>query len=75
MQYNRDDPSLKEGTIFSSALDYMNALATFSIKTQSEFVIDKSDPTRLTVHCAYKRCRWRMHASLMRHNTLFQVLT
>ena len=56
VQYNRDDPSLKEGTIFSSAIDYRNALATFSIKTQSEFVIDKSDSTRLTVHYAYKRC-------------------
>ena len=74
VQYNRDDPSLKEGTIFSSAIDCRNALATFSIKTQSEFVIDKSDSTRLTVHCAYKRCQWRMHASLMRHITLFQVL-
>ena len=75
VQYNRDDPSLKEGTVFSSALDCRNALATFSIKTQCEFVIDKSDPGRLTVHCAYKRCRWRMHASLMRNSTLFQVLT
>ena len=74
VQYNRDDPSLKEGTIFSSAIDCRNALATFSIMTQSEFVIDKSDRTRLTVHCAYKRCQWRMHASLMRHNTLFRVL-
>ena len=75
VQYNRDDPSLKEGTIFSSALDCRNALATFSIKTQSEYVVDKSDPTRLTVHCAYKRCRWRMHASLMRNSSLFQVQT
>ncbi|KAE8817387.1 hypothetical protein D1007_05084 [Hordeum vulgare] len=73
VKYNRDDPSSKEGTIFSSALDCINALATFLMKTQSEFVIDKSDSTRLTVHCAYKRCQWRMHASLVRDITLFQV--
>ncbi|KAE8779897.1 hypothetical protein D1007_47007 [Hordeum vulgare] len=34
VQYNRDYPSLQEGTIFSSALDSRNALATFSINTQ-----------------------------------------
>ena len=73
VQYNRDDPSLQEGTIFSSALDYRNALATFIIKTQSEYKVDKSDPTRPRVHCAYKRCKWRMHASLMRHSSLFQA--
>ncbi|KAE8781279.1 Far1 [Hordeum vulgare] len=55
VQYNRGDPSLQEETIFHSALDCRNALATFSIKTQSEFVMDKSDSSRLTVHYAYKR--------------------
>ena len=75
VQYCRDDPSLKEGTVFSNALENMTALSTFPKKAQSEFVIDKSDPSRLTVYCAYKRCRWRIHASLMRHSTLFQVLT
>ena len=74
VQYNRDDPSLAEGTIFSDVIDCRNALATFSIKTQSEFIIDKSEPSRLTVHCAYKRCKWRMHASRMRNSTLFQVI-
>ncbi|KAE8776792.1 hypothetical protein D1007_50525 [Hordeum vulgare] len=32
-----------------------NALATYAIKTQSEFKIEKSEPGRLTVHCAYRR--------------------
>ncbi|KAE8806014.1 Myosin-15 [Hordeum vulgare] len=57
VHYNKDDPSLAEGTIFSDVLDCRNALATFAIKTKSEFVIDKSEPGRLTVHCAYKRCQ------------------
>ena len=74
VQFNRDDPSLVEGTIFSDVIECRNALATFSIKTQSEFKIDKSEPGRLTVHCAYPRCKWRMHASLMRNSKLFQVL-
>lgn len=66
---------MAEGTIFSDVIECRNALATFSIKTQSEFKIDKSEPGRLTVHCAYTRCKWRMHASLMRNSRLFQVLT
>ncbi|KAE8811519.1 hypothetical protein D1007_11572 [Hordeum vulgare] len=44
VQFNRDDPSLAEGTIFSHVIECKNALATFSIKTQSEFKIDKSEP-------------------------------
>ena len=49
VQFNRDDPSLAEGTIFSDVIECRNALATFSIKTQSEFKIDKSEPGRLAV--------------------------
>ncbi|KAE8793213.1 hypothetical protein D1007_32220 [Hordeum vulgare] len=65
VQYNRDDPSLAEGTIFSDIIDCRNALATFSIKTQSEFIIDKSEPSRLTVHCAYERCQSEQDSSHM----------
>ena len=41
VQFNRDDPSLAEGTIFSDVIECRNALATFSIKTQSEFNLTK----------------------------------
>jgi hypothetical protein len=36
-------------------------------------VVDKSDTTRSKVHCAYSRCRWRMHASTMWNSTVIQV--
>lgn len=32
VQYNMDDPSLLEGTIFSDAIECRNALATFHYK-------------------------------------------
>ena len=73
VHFNRDDPSLAEGTIFSDVVECRNALATYAIKTQSEFKIDKSEPGRLTVHCAYRRCKWRMHASFLKNTKLFQV--
>ncbi|KAE8819350.1 hypothetical protein D1007_02852 [Hordeum vulgare] len=54
VHFDRDDPSLAEGTIFSHVVECRNALATYAIKTQSEFKIDKSEPGRLRVHCAYR---------------------
>jgi hypothetical protein len=73
IQYDRDNSSLNEGSLFPSMVDCRNALATYCIKGEYDFVIDKSEPNRLTVHCAYRRCRWRMHASPLRNSTLIQV--
>jgi len=73
IEYDRDNPSLEEGAIFPSMVDCRNALATYCIKGEFDFEIDKSEPSKLRVHCTYKRCRWRMHASLMRNSTLVQV--
>ena len=75
MMYDRENPSIAEGVVFPSALDCRNAVATFSIQHEVEFKILKSDPTRFSVYCAFPRCRWRLHASVMRNCTLFQVLT
>ena len=73
IEYDRDNPSLEEGAIFPSMVDCRNALATYCIKGEFDFEINKSEPSRLRVHCTYERCRWRMHASLMRNSTLVQV--
>jgi hypothetical protein len=73
IEYDRDNPSLDEGIKFSLMVDRRNALATYCIKGEYDFVIDKSEPNRLSVHYAYKRCRWRMHASPMRNSSVIQV--
>jgi hypothetical protein len=73
IEYDRDNPSIKEGSIFPSMTDFRNALATYCIKGEFDFVIDKSEPSRLTVHYAYQRCKWRMHTSPMRNSTVIQV--
>ena len=74
MMYDRDNPSIGEGVVFPSAIDCRNAVATFSITTETEYITLKSDQRRFTVKCASDRCKWRLHASLMRRSTLFQVL-
>ncbi|KAE8812206.1 hypothetical protein D1007_10815 [Hordeum vulgare] len=71
--YDRENPCIAEGVVFPSAVDCRNAVASFSIKSETEFLTLKSDPTRFTVKCAYERCKWRLHASLMRNSTLFQI--
>ncbi|KAG8047305.1 hypothetical protein GUJ93_ZPchr0008g12736 [Zizania palustris] len=55
ISYDRENPSLTEGSIFPSIVDCRNALATFCIRGEFDFDIDKSDQTRLTVHCTYSR--------------------
>jgi hypothetical protein len=54
IEYDRDNPSIKEGSIFPSMTDCRNALATYCIKSEFDFVIDKSESSRLTMHCAYQ---------------------
>ncbi|XP_040245799.1 uncharacterized protein [Aegilops tauschii subsp. strangulata] len=73
MMYDRENPSIEEGVVFPSTVDCRNAVATYSIKAETEFSIMKSDPTRFTVKCSYDRCKWRLHASSMRRSTLFQI--
>ncbi|KAE8778553.1 hypothetical protein D1007_48573 [Hordeum vulgare] len=70
--YDRENPCIAEGVVFPSAVDCRNAVASFSIKSETEFLTLKSDPTRFTVKCAYESCKWRLHASLMRNSTLFR---
>ena len=71
--YNKEDPSFVEGSAFPSLLDCKNALSTFAIKSEFDYTVQKSDPNRLRVCCAYKRCKWRIHGSYMRNSTIFQV--
>jgi hypothetical protein len=73
IEYDMDNPSLTEGSIFPLMADCRNALATYCIKGEFDFVIDKSEPNRLTVHYAYQRCKWRMHASSIRNSIVIQV--
>jgi hypothetical protein len=44
IQYDRDNPSLSEGSLFPSMADFRNALVAYYIKGEYDFVIDKSEP-------------------------------
>ena len=73
IEWNREDPQLAVGTIFEPMVDCCNAVTTYCILTENTYVIDRSEPTRFTIHCPYDRCRWRLHASHMLRSKLIQV--
>jgi hypothetical protein len=51
IEYDRDNHSLTEGTIFSSMIDCRNALATFCIKGEYDFfIVYKSDTSGGCMH-------------------------
>jgi hypothetical protein len=74
LEYDKNNPSMEEGTVFPSVIDCRNALATFAILKEFDYITEKSDPTRLRAHCAFEGCRWRIHASFMKNSKLFQVI-
>ena len=73
IEWNREDPQLTVGTVFQSMVDCRNAVTTYCIISENTYVVDRSEPTRFTVHCPYPRCRWRLHASVMLRSNLIQV--
>ncbi|KAM0847449.1 hypothetical protein ACQ4PT_055001 [Festuca glaucescens] len=49
IEWDREDPKLTPGTVFELMWDCRNALTTYCILTQNDFVIVKSEPTRFTI--------------------------
>ncbi|KAE8780890.1 hypothetical protein D1007_45879 [Hordeum vulgare] len=49
MMYDRDNPSIDEGVVFPEAVDCRNAVGTFSIKFETEYITLKSDQSSLEV--------------------------
>ena len=74
IHFDRDNPTIDEGTVFESVEDCRYVVATYAIKVGFEYITEKSDQTRLRVHCREtKVCKWRLHASPMRRGYPFQV--
>ena len=73
IEWNREAPQLTVGTVFQSMVDCRNAVTTYCILSENEYVVEKSEPKRFTVHCPYDRCRWRLHASRMLRSKMIQV--
>ncbi|KAK1610263.1 hypothetical protein QYE76_033936 [Lolium multiflorum] len=73
IEWNREDPQLAPGTVFQTMMDLRNAITTFCLRSKNNYEVIKSEPGRFTVKCPHKRCRWRLHASIIRRSTLVQI--
>lgn len=74
IHFDRDNPTIDEGTVFDNVEDCRYAVATYAIRVGFEFIIEKSDQKRFRVHCRESNvCKWRLHASPMRGGHPFQV--
>lgn len=76
--YDKKDPPMSVGTIYSNMAAFKIALASHSAKHEYHYLIEKSDPGRYRVYCKYKdefNCPWRIHASTLRDGVTVKVIS
>lgn len=54
--YDKEDPPMAEGTIYSSMDEFRLAIAQHEIKREFEYNIEKSDPRRFRAFCSDVEC-------------------
>ena len=73
--YDKADPPMAVGSIFSDMNAFRLALATHAIRNEFEFNIQKSETRRYRAYCSGRAdgCRWRIHTSTMGDKTKVKV--
>ncbi|CAH1443875.1 unnamed protein product [Lactuca virosa] len=71
--YSKVNPFMKVNSKFPSVIAFRRALNHYALTNEFEYVIEKSDLTRLTACCGDKKCKWRIHASLTQDGVTFEV--
>ncbi|XP_015698107.1 uncharacterized protein LOC102713218 isoform X2 [Oryza brachyantha] len=73
--YDKKDPSMSVGTIYSDMDAFKIALASHAVKHEYNYDIEKSDTGRYRVNCAQNSdgCKWRLHASTGKDGSIIQV--
>jgi hypothetical protein len=74
--YDKDDPPMAVGTMYSSMDSFKLALATQATKNEFQYTIVKADKSRYRVHCSSKDegCKWRLLASRVKNMDLVEVV-
>ncbi|CAH1433302.1 unnamed protein product [Lactuca virosa] len=70
--YSKTNPFMKVNSKFPSVIAFRRALKHYALTNEFEYVIEKSDLTRLTACCGDKKCKWRIHASLTQDGVTFE---
>lgn len=75
VSYDKDNPPMSEGSIYSSIEEFRIALSQHAIKHEFEYNTEKTDPERLRAYCTAKEkgCQWRIHASTLEDRKTIQA--
>ncbi|KAE8799158.1 hypothetical protein D1007_25544 [Hordeum vulgare] len=66
IEWNRDNPNLNAGAVYKNMVELRNALTMYCIQRNNVYGTEKNEKRKLTVHCPYPRCSWKLHASGLR---------
>jgi hypothetical protein len=73
--YDKNDPPMAVGTMYSDMNAFKLALATHATKYEFQYNIEKSDKSRYRVYCSGKNvgCRWRIHTTLLSDQVIVKI--
>ena len=73
--YDKNDPPMAVGTMYSDMNAFKLALATHATKYEFQYKIEKNDKTRYRVYCSGHDvgCRWRIHTTTLSDEVTVQV--
>ncbi|CAH1454477.1 unnamed protein product [Lactuca virosa] len=71
--YSSKSQVMKVHSKFPNVIAFIRALNHCAITNEFQYVIKKSDLTRLTTCCEDKKCEWRIHASRTQDEATFEV--
>jgi hypothetical protein len=76
VDYDKKDPPMIEGTLYSNMDAFKIALASHAVKYEFNYDIETSEPGRYRVNCTFKSkgCRWRIHASTLKDDLTVKVI-
>jgi MuDR family transposase len=73
--YDKDNPNMDIGTQYPHVVAFRKALNHYAVINDFEFVLGKSEPSRVMATCASRECNWRIHAAVPEDGVTFDVRT
>ena len=72
--YDKENPPMHVGAKYPNIEEFRLAIATYAIKREFDFQVDKSEPTRFRAHCREsKDCTWRIHVGRLDDGETMEV--
>lgn len=74
-EVDEENPIIEVGRKFEDVYHYRRCLQHFAILKEFSITYIKSDQRRVTARCASEDCSWRVHASRLSEENVFQIKT